>query len=275
MGVTYSIFEDIPPSITFLNNQKQHITMETRIIVFYLDNFTDSGEKNTRLHSKYRNLIYAFKNRGFIVLTVMRNIDKILTDPANGLIGAILARIDKIQLDYLKRNIKIDIPSITFMSCGKSCANMFRAFDTTDYVKNNPEIYQKMISDRRSATSEGVDNSNLLKRSELLERIDSIVLINPTMESIKLLPKTTNVEKEVRVIYTQDHEIGKKTALSIIQKMCHKLIGDRIDKIKTADLTLNFRRNIGQSERQSQKIEPMTSHIVNGIYDAIDRAQVK
>lgn len=295
MGATYSIFEDIPPSITFLNNQKQTISMETRLIVFYLDNFTTTKVGNTtksttqnnksitkvastnRLYLRYKNLINLFKNKGFIVLTIVRNLETVLTDPTHGMIGALLSRISNLQERYCKQNIQIDISSFTFMSCGDSCANLLKLFDSASYITTNKSLYQKIKSDKRSATinviaSRNAKSPNITNRSDLMKNISSIILINPTYQTIKFVPKTVKIDKEVRIIFTGDHEKNeKKSSLLNIGKFCTKIIGDRIDGVKSSDLTMNSRRNIDLKEKNTQKITDIVCHIIDGIYEAINR----
>jgi len=265
MGATYSIFEDIPPGISILNNQKQPIDMEARVIVFYLNN-TDHNERDSRLYARYKNLIAKFKHRGFIVLTVIRNLEKILTDPQNGIIGAILNKIRTIRDTLTKRNITIDIPSLTFLSIGESCVDLLRVFNSVNYIKSNQALYQKIVSDQRTATTSQV--------TELKSKITSIILINPTYREIRTLSKTIRVKREVRVIYTAEHELdvnSKKTSLPIIQKITEQMIADRIQDVKQTDLVLNFRRNLSEKTRKSQAVETLVDQVVSSIYEAIGR----
>ena len=273
MGATYSIFEDIPPSISFLNNQKQVISMETRLIVFYLDSFNTS-EKPIRMHRKYLNHISSFKNRGFIVLTVIRNLETLMTDPVNGMIGTILKKITTMQERYQRQNIRITIQSTTFLSCGDSCANLLQIFDSTEHIRTHEDLYRKIRSDGRTSTMErGRVNSEIYTdRSTIMNNTSAVILINPTYSAMKEVSKNTRVDREIRVIYTEDHEIGQeKTGLKCIQKLCTKIIGDRIDGVKASDLTVTNRRNIAIKERKTKKITDMICHITDSIYESLER----
>jgi hypothetical protein len=273
MGTTYSIFEDIPPSITFLNNQKQSMEVDARLIIFYLE---PNDENAAKVHLKYHILISKLKNKGFIVLTICRNLnaDKIITDPSNGMMQAVIARMRQIQMKYLKRNITILIPSVTFISLFDSCGSLLKVFDTTDYLKDKSKLYDKLRSNNRTATIKTISNENTITYEDFTSRITSIVLINPSLKSVRDMPKYIKVEKEVRIIYTDDHNRSdsKNSILNRIQKICYGgFVGDRIKDAMSNDLILSSRRNIGEKDKKSKSIDTFVTHIIDGIYEAIDK----
>ena len=232
-----------------------------------------------------------------MVLTVIRNLKTVLTDPANGLISAIVQRMDQIQEKYKKQHINLVIQSTTFLSCSDSCANLLRVFDEENYLTTRGELYQKMKSDYRTSTIQRHTESRDALSKNDAQDANCIILINPSYESFKTIPICAKVNKEVRIIYTEDHEVSKssqskssqskssqsksqqsksqqsktKSALTIAQKICSQMIGDRIQGLKSSDLTITNRRNIGSRERKIDSLGDMINHIVDSIYEAIDR----
>lgn len=268
MGTTYSIFEDIPPSITQLTRQKQSMNIEARLIVLYID-IENKNIKAIKNYSKYSILINKLNAKGFIVITVNKNLDssKIVTDPNGGLILTISNRIKQIQNKYKQRSMSITIQNTTFLAHGESCDNLLKVFDSADRLHSKSKIYEKIRYDRKSNTDMELTYDYFDKH------IGSLILIDPTSEN-SFERKFIQINKKVQVIFTDSVELDNKNTESNLRTLDNCCTGgikvDRIKNVKSSDITIKFKRNILERTAKHQKINNLVEYLVNSIYDNIE-----
>jgi hypothetical protein len=263
MGTTYSIFEDIPPSITHLTMQKQSMSIEVRLIVFYID-IKDKNIKAIKNYNKYSILISKLNAKGFIVITVNKNLDssKIITDPNGNLIQAISNKIIQIKNKYIQKSINIEIQSITFLAHGESCDNLLKVFDCTNRFNDKAEIYNKIKYDRKSIS---LNNFN--------KNIGLLILIDPTADKL-FERKIIQINKKIQIIFTDPVELDSKNIknnLKSLDDCCTgRIKADRIKNVKSSDITLRFKHNICEKTSKHQKNNIIVEHLINSIYDNLE-----
>jgi hypothetical protein len=267
MGLTYSIYDDVPPSISHLTKQKQSMIIEAKLIVIYIDSSSAKKSKETKNYSSYRSLINKLNAKGFIVITICCNLcsDKIVTDPSRGVLQVVLNKIRGIYEKYSNRSISITIRDISFLSHAESCNSLLNIFDVSDRLKGTVDIYEKIKSSKRTSTIQHVLNSDITYEW-FYSNINSLILLEP--ESNKKIRLINRIEKPVQIIFTESFNIATNHKLmESIERVCvGALKADRIKNVKTTDITIRSNRNISEKTIKHDKIDLLVTHLIDFTY---------
>lgn len=272
MGNTYSIFWGIPPSIEILKtSQKQQIFADIKLIVILADASSSKKDSNCDKHI-FSELVNGLKNIGFLVLVLYRNLsdDKILSDPNKGLLHNIVKVLREKQKEFYDRSIIFNITDTVFMSYDSLANVLIKAFDTTDRIKDMKKIYNKILSNSRTANMKhevfegGYDN--LITYEQVFLNTKSLILLNPT--DIDIFNKYIKIQKKVFIVTTNEFSI-KDSTLSKYKAVCDGgFRADRVENITASEL-LQIRNNINKINFDSSKFKTFVDHITDISYSQV------
>jgi len=273
MGNSYSIFRDIPPSIGFLNNQQQQLTASVKLIVLIYDATANADNYCPPYRNRFSNLTAVLKNRGFLVLTIRRNIEgpKMIRDPYNGLLQLMTKEVRTIQQEFYTKSITLEISDTMIVAYGSMSNVLVKAFDRTDYEGRNRQLYSKIRSAKQRSTAmiNNTEPSHLIMHEHLMSIITSIVLLNP--DPLDVLNKGIRIDKSAYVMcsrdyvfeHTDDHDHGHHDNPSnAYSKICYG--GFRADRIENMD-----DRNMQESKIGSDKLGTLVDHLIDVAYGKV------